>query len=169
MKTKILTAIALIALMACMISTATAAVPPYDVYKVSPADPVHLGDTVTLAATTSNSHVNTVVFKWYAPGDYPSGSAAFTSTDGSSADGFTSTNPDPIDKPGRWIVVATFEKMTSMGLKPIEDDPVIYQVDVNGDFFVLPEYPLIGSAGVFVAMGLGLLFFKRKAIGNQLF
>lgn len=180
MKTKILTAIALIALMSCMISTVAAVAPPapdtntYAVAKTSPADPVNMPSIVTLTATTSNTEVTTVVFTWYAPGDWdavnnlPIGPYAYNTTDSDKADGgFTSSNP--VDEPGIWTVVATFEKIEVGGsvLKPIWG--LTTQVEAKTNFFVLPEYPLIGSAGVFVAMGLGLLLFKRKAIGNQLF
>jgi hypothetical protein len=169
-KTKILMLLAMVALFACLVSAATAQTDTntYAVTKTSPANPV-VGSTVVVTATTSNSKVNTVVFNWYAPGDYPSGPIAYTST-ATSSSGFTSSYV--VTMLGQWTVTATFERWeTVFGgqfQKLIWNNPAEMTVTVSGNFFVLPEYPLIGTAGIGVAMLLALLVFRRKQISNQL-
>ena len=173
MKTKILIVLAMLVLSACLISTAMAIVPPdtntYTIVKTAPGgptDPVPLGSTVVMSAATSNDKVNTVVFTWYAPGMYPAGPAALNVTDNTPDDGFTSSSA--VDTKGEWTIVATFERTEVGGavLKPIWQTN--RQVSVNGNVFVLPEYPLIGAAGVTVAMSLALLVFKRKQLSTYI-
>jgi hypothetical protein len=169
MKKNILTVITIIALSACLITIVTATDPnTYTLVKTSPVSTVNLGNTVVMTAQTNNTSVNTVVFLWYAPGNYPSGPVALNYTDNTPSNGYTSSLT--VNQLGEWTVVATFEKTEVSGgvLKPIWTNPIIRHVNVNGSFFVLPEYPLIGSAGIFAAMLLSLLVIKRKEISNQL-
>ncbi len=173
MKTKILLVLALLALSTSLIAAATAITPvdtnTYTITKTSPggpSDPVNLGATVTMTAATSNDKVNTVIFTWYAPGNYPSGPYALNETDYTPSDGFTSSLT--VDHQGEWTVVATFERTIVDGnsLKPIWEHPITKQVSVSGNFFVVPEYPLIGAAGASASIGLALLVFKRKQLSN---
>lgn len=172
-KTKILTLLAMVALFACFVSTVAAQdTNSYTLVKTSPAVPdnqVPLGSTVVMTAETSNTAVNTVVFNWYAPGNYPNGPVAFTSTDSDGSDGFTSTYV--VNSPGQWTVNCTFERWYTVGggqvQKYIYDESVL-TVTTLTNIFVLPEYPLIGTAGIGVAMLLALLVFRKKQISNQL-
>jgi hypothetical protein len=164
MKAKLLTLLAAIAIMACLISTAAAISPPtYAIEKTAPSDPVNIGDTVTMTATTNNALVNTVVFTWYAP----NGTMVANVTDLTPSNGFTSDLK--VDATGEWIVVATFENTILNGgeLKPVWFNPITTQVRVGGDFFVVPEYPLMGAVGIAVPMALALLVFKRKEISSH--
>jgi hypothetical protein len=167
---KTILALALLAVF-CLISVAAATdTNTYTLEKTSPTDPVHLGDTVVITAETSNnspdSGVNTVVFSWWAPGSSLSDPADYTSTDSTPTDGFTSSYI--VNTPGEWTIKATFGRTEVTGVKPIWLSPITYNVNVRGNFFVVPEYPLIGAAGASLAMMFGLLVFKRKEIINLL-
>jgi hypothetical protein len=167
MKKSVLTTLVLIVLFCSSLALAHATDPnTYTITKTSPADPINPGSTVTMTAGTSNILVNTVVFEWYAPGDYPAGPIAYTSTDSTPSDGFTSSLS--VSANGEWTVVATFGRVLLGQDKIIYADPITWHFSVGNTFFVVPEYPLIGSAGVFIAMLLGLIVFKRKEISNQI-
>jgi hypothetical protein len=166
MKAKILTLIATIAIIAYLISTAVAVPAPisYDLERTAPTGSVNIGDIVTMTGTTTNTLVNAVMFTWYAP----DGTLVENYTDSTLSDDFTSSHV--VDAVGTWTVIATFERFESDGhtLKPIEFAPMTYQIDAEPEsFFVVPEYPLIGAAGVAIPLALALLVFKRKQIVTQ--
>lgn len=173
-KTKVLTILALVALSACLITTAYAQVTDssgntYNLVKTSPTGSVSLGDNVVVTATTDNSLVNTVIFTWYAP----DGSVAYTSTNNSPSisSGVKSfTSNSVIATQGNWKVSAEFENVKTLAgggtrLKPIYDCTL--SLTVQTSFFALPEYPLIGTLGVGIAMILALAVVRRKEISNQ--
>lgn len=148
-------------MIACLITTVAAAPPPYAIERTSPAGSVVLADVVTMTATTTNSQVNQVEFVWYAP----DGSVVETHVDSTPADGFTSDFT--VDKVGTWTITARFCRVEDGVSKPIVWSPLSYFVDADPKtFFVVPEYPLIGAAGIALPMALALLVFKRKQLTN---
>ncbi len=170
-KAKILTLLVLVALFASLVTVVTAADPnTYTITRTSPTGSVQVGSTVTVTAQTTNSKVNTVVFTWYAPGDYPNGPVTYTSTDSTPNDGFTSTFV--VNTLGQWNVNATFENIQTLNggsiQKYIYSNPSELSLTVNANFFVLPEYPLIGTAGVGIAMLLALIVFRKTRESNYL-
>ncbi|MCW4030293.1 MAG: hypothetical protein NWE92_11675 [Candidatus Bathyarchaeota archaeon] len=166
---KIILALALLATF-CLISVAAASTPDphfYSVDKTSPVDPVKLGDSVVITATTDNPKVNRVEFKWWAPGSPLDGLADYSEVDITPADGFTSSHI--VNKPGEWTMTANFTNVQASGeYKYIWSGDAVWTVTKDGNFFVVAEYPLIGAAGASIAMMFGLLVFKRKEIVNQL-
>lgn len=132
----------------------------YSVVKTSPST-VMPGDPVLMTATTSNAAVDVVEWAWYAPGSYPAGPATYTSTDATPSDGFTSS--EVLSTAGYWTIVATFKN--SAGTPIYVDTPtgtLTYSVLVVVTVNVVPELPLIGTAGAAVAMVGGLVFIKKR-------
>lgn len=125
---------------------------------------VPLGTVVTATAGTTDSIVKTVTFKW----KYPNGTVASEVSNvpvwsnGSRYDGkliYYAQSTYTADTNGDWGVQALF------------NDPIAIRAasfNVVGPQNVVPEIPIIGTAGAAIGMSLGLGFFliKRNKINH---
>jgi hypothetical protein len=134
----------------------------YTVVKTSPTDPVKIGDIVLLTAQTSNGQVDQVVFQWYAP-SYVSGPPTYTDTVTPASGSATSSYV--VTEKNEWTVDVTFKRAD--GGKIYQDlDTKIKKVTIGVelDVFPLPEYPMLGTAGIAIAVFAALAVVKRKEV-----
>ncbi|MGD6808979.1 MAG: hypothetical protein ACQCN3_04700 [Candidatus Bathyarchaeia archaeon] len=150
------------ALLVSVSATAFAAY-SYNVQVTSPVGQIMPGDTVTLVAISDDpAPVSKVTFQWFEPTVYDpstgvaSGPAAYTETDTTPGDGFTSSNV--VNTAGEWYVLATFYPITDTDPAPPVEVTKLTVVIFN----VVPELPLLGTAGAAVAMVGGLVYFKKR-------
>ena len=122
------------------------------------------GSDVIITAYTTDMEVYQVTFLW----KYPNGTTAFGPEvdntpvagdpfEGNPVNTFSSTHS--VDVKGDWGVQALFQSPDGTTKEKID-----YVVKIKAtSFFVVPDFPMIGTLGSFGAMLLGLgLFIKRK-------
>ena len=123
------------------------------------------GSDVIVTAYTTDMEVYQVTFLW----KYPNGTVAFGPEvddaavagdpyDGSPVNTFSSTHS--VDVMGDWGVQALFQSPDGMTKESID-----YVVAIKAtSFFVVPDFPMIGTVGSLGAMLLRLgLFMRRKS------
>ncbi|XHH10064.1 MAG: hypothetical protein ACFCUE_05380 [Candidatus Bathyarchaeia archaeon] len=137
-------------------STKTNSITIYEYTLTNDAGPdgVQIGNPVTATATTTDAKVDKVRFTWYDPAGTP-----FT-TDPQSVSGpsrmATSTfTPDAL---GDWTVKAEF--LDKQGCCCCCHYKTVATRTTS--FNVVPEVPLIGTAGIALAMAVGLIFYKKR-------
>ncbi|MGD6808975.1 MAG: hypothetical protein ACQCN3_04680 [Candidatus Bathyarchaeia archaeon] len=117
---------------------------------------VQLDDPVTVTATTNNGQIDKVRFTWFDP----TGTPVFTETKSVSGSNHVATSTFTPNALGDWIVKADFLDKQGCccccSYKTLETRTT--------SFNVVPEVPLIGTAGIAVAMVLGLAFYKKRAL-----
>jgi hypothetical protein len=111
----------------------------YTLTKTSPPNPAP-SDTVLMTAATSNTAVNKVVFKWYAPGVDLDGTPTYTSPDTTPADGYTSTYI--VTSEGDWTVTATFSNSAGTPIWVDTNTHTATKFVIVGVVFPVPEYCL---------------------------
>jgi hypothetical protein len=125
---------------------------------------VPLGDGVKVTGYTTDANVAKIRFSWY----NPSGQKIWTDTvnvytNTTKFGGKTVEYADSIHKPnvlGNWTVKSEF--LSASGSTCCCSQQTIKTKCLS--FNVIPEAPLIGTAGASLAMLLGVVYFKRKAL-----
>ncbi len=122
---------------------------------------VQLGNPVTVTATTNNEEIVKISFNW----TNPAGDLAFpietTNVQWKWQDGHKVYYATSIKTPnaiGDWIVEAEF--IDEQGYCWCKEYKTIATRTTS--FNVVPEVPLLGTAGVAIAMVLGLTVYKKK-------
>jgi hypothetical protein len=130
----------------------------YDLTSDSPAD-IPVGAEVTVNAVTNDPRGYKVIFYWKSPSDetIPIGDLLRDPDhDGEKLASSTMT----LSEAGEWTVYAVFWDQVNVWCIKIKFPVAIRCIRFN----VIPEAPLIGTAGVSIVMMLGLAFtMKRRA------
>ncbi len=138
--------------------TAVANAWPTYTYELSsnyPGPYVPLGTTVTVTATTTDPKAYSVMFIWVSPShDYSTGIIPIS--------GGSASSSHTLDEEGEWCVHAIF--FDSIGCECFR---IVYPVAwrcIRIFVNVVPEIPVVGTAGASIVMALGLAYkMKRKS------
>ncbi|XHH10069.1 MAG: hypothetical protein ACFCUE_05405 [Candidatus Bathyarchaeia archaeon] len=136
---------------ALICSLALSANATYNVTSNVDADPenVMLGTNVVITATTDEDFTD-ATFTWTAPsGVKKTETVAFAGTPKTASSSFT------VDEYGVWKVTIFSSRGTVIGT-------IDYLVNVG--FNVVPELPLLGTAGAAIAMIGGFVYFKKRNV-----
>lgn len=127
------------------------------------------GTPVTATAGTTDESIEEVVFKWKDPDE----NVVFTETvavwkNGTEWDGkliYYAQSSYTVTVPGDWGVQAFFIDEEGKTKAGVEDTVAIRATS----FFVIPDFPAVGTAGVLIAMmlGLSLYAYKRKIMSRM--
>lgn len=150
--------VALVALLSSFATVAYADLLGYNYELTSnPVGPyIPLGTTVTAIATTNDPNAYSVIFIWRSPShEYSTG---YVSISGGSA-----SSSHTLDEEGEWHVTAIF--FDEFGCECFRIVlPVAWRcikIFVN----VVPEIPVVGTAGASIVMALGLVYtLKRRSL-----
>ncbi len=152
---------------ALLLSVSATAYAAYDytVQVTSPVGQIMPGDTVTLTASSDDpAPVSQVTFQWFTQANYnpetgvATGPATYTETDYDGTEGFTSSQV--VNTAGDWYVQATYYPITDTNPEPPVEVTKLTVVIFN----VVPELPLLGTAGAAIAMIGGLAYVKKRNI-----
>ncbi len=114
---------------------------------------VPINTSVTITATTNDEHAYKVLFVWTSP------SYEFSTDPVPISSGSASTTRT-VDEEGEWTVTAVF--LDKFNLKCFEITvPVAFRC-IKLFVHAVPEIPLIGTAGISLAMMAGLTYKLRK-------
>lgn len=167
MRKNILFAIVIVALIGSSMSVANAFHYTYELTSNYSENDVPLGATVTVTATTNDPNAYKLVFMWLNPADKVEIiESEFLTWDGSTyiddLKALTATSELTLDKIGDWDVYAVF--LDKFGKRCFS---VIIPVKIrHATFNVIPEIPIIGTAGAAIAMVAGLTY-KVKRTPSQ--
>ena len=114
---------------------------------------VNMGTPVTATATTNDPTVNRVTFLWKDGAKI----LRFTDADIPLVGGAAQSTYSP-DLVGDWGVQAFFQDSDGNTIQGVVDVVAIRATSMN----VIPEIPLLGTAGIAIAMVLGLAYRMRK-------
>jgi hypothetical protein len=151
--------VSLVALFSSFAAVANATWPwPSYTYQLSSSHPgpyVPLGTTVTVTATTTDPKAYSVMFIWVSPShDYSTGIIPIS--------GGSASSSHTLDEEGEWCVHAIF--FDSIGCECFR---IVYPVAwrcIKLFVNVVPEIPVVGTAGASIVMALGLAYkMKRKS------
>ena len=144
----------------CLVALVDAKPPEYNVTSEWHGINTPLGVDVHVVATTTDSTVYQVTFIWHDGANIVQFGPEAVASSGTDADGNFVFNA-PVHAPdtiGDWGVQALFQ-----GPDGKTKEGITYVVATRATSFnVVPELPLIGTAGASVAMVLGLALFKAK-------
>ena len=158
MRKSILVPIVLIALLSSLVAVANASSYTYELTSNYPGPDIPLGATVTVTAKTNDPNAYKVLFTWLNPAEQPKLIETKTAiSDGSFS---VATSTLTLNQIGDWDVYAVF--FDKFGNRCFS---IIIPVKIRHlSFNVIPEIPVIGTAGASIAMVLGLSFkMKRKS------
>ncbi len=124
-------------------------------YNVTKNSEVQLNQPLTVTATTNNPNVGKVRFTWLNPASQTvKVETVSVTTVGTNQVANSSFTPSTL---GDWIVKAEFVDVRNyisfLGTTTIES---------RTTFNVVPEVPLIGTAGASLAMVIGLIFCRKR-------
>jgi hypothetical protein len=149
--------ILLIALIISLTAVANASGYTYELTSNYLEPNVPLGATVTVTAKTNDPNAYKVLFTWLNPAEQPE--LIETKTEMSDGSFSVATSTFTLNEIGDWDVYAIF--LDKFGNRCFS---IIIPVRIRHvSFNVIPEIPVIGTAGASIAMVLGLAFkMKRK-------
>lgn len=153
---RILLPVILVALISSLIAVANASGYTYELFGNYPGPDIPLGATVTVTAKTNDPKAYTVLFAWLNPAEQSELVEGKTvSSDGTFS---FATSTLTLDKIGDWDVYAVFfDKFGNQCFS------VIIPVRIRHiSFNVIPEVPVIGTAGASIAMVLGLAVRRKR-------
>lgn len=161
MRKSILVPIVLIALIGSLVAVANASGYTYELSSNYPGPDIPLGATVTVTAKTSDPNAYKVLFTWLNPANQPKLIEAPTViSDGSFS---VATSTLTLNQIGDWDVYAVF--LDKFGNRCFS---IIIPVKIRHiSFNVIPEIPVIGTAGASIAMVLGLAFKMKQKHQKQ--
>jgi hypothetical protein len=115
-----------------------------------------------MTAHTDNPKVDVAVFKWYAPNSDIDGAPTKIETATEPIEG-SFTSSQIVNEVGEWTIVVTFKNQAGT---PIYQDSTtkvkFVMIGVGLDVFQAPEYPILGTAGITIAVFAALAVVKRK-------
>ncbi len=125
-------------------------------YSVIKNGEVQLNQPLTVTATTNNPNVGKIRFTWLNPAAQTvKVETVSVTTVGANQVACSTYTPSTL---GDWTVKAEFVDVRNyvsfLGTTTIES---------RTTFNIVPEVPLIGTAGIAVAMALGLVFYKKRS------
>jgi hypothetical protein len=124
----------------------------------NPPSPVEHGTALTFTAKTNDPRVTQVLFVW----KNPAGQTKWEDTVNVYQNGgywYADSTHTP-DEHGAWTVEAYFNLISDEPARCAEIKTITVQAE--GTFFVVPEIPLLGTAGAMIAMLLGLAFIAKR-------
>jgi hypothetical protein len=147
-----LTLCATVAFLALTFITTAHAVSNYSVTSNFHGTDTPLGADVTVTATTNDATVYQVTFLW------KDASKTVRFTDVVAVSGGIATSTHQPNSLGDWGVQALFQGPDGTTKEGIEEVVAIRATSFN----VIPEIPLLGTAGISLAMVLGLAYKTKK-------
>jgi hypothetical protein len=160
---KLLLVVLAIALNLTFIATASAANYSYTLTaNYANGSNVPAGATMVLTASTDNPNVCSIQFYWLNPSNEPVAPFPDTIKKPDDASTFTATSMKSVDEQGQWNAYAIFLDRFGNECFRIALPVQCKEMALH----VVPEVPLLGTAGVSIAMILGLVYTKKRKAKN---
>ena len=162
MRKRVIISIVLIVLISSLVAIANASSYTYELTSNYPGPDIPLGATVTVTAKTNDPNAYKVLFTWLNPAEQPKLIETKTAiSDGSFS---VATSTLTLNQIGDWDIYAVF--LDKFGNRCFS---VIIPVRIRHiSFNVIPEIPVIGTAGASIAMVLGLAFKMKQKPQKQM-
>lgn len=152
--------IASIVVVALICSFAAIAYAQNTIYELAstPDSPIPHGAAVTFTAKTDDQRVTQVLFVWKDPTNQVKWEDTVNVYQ-NDAYWYADSTHTP-DEHGAWTVEAYFNLISDEPTRCAVTKTITVETEVT--FFVVPEIPLLGTAGAMIAMLLGLAFIAKR-------